>query len=341
MSLIIPIFISHQGCPHTCIFCNQHRISGQGKEVPVTPSDVKATVSLWLDRDSGRTGDEVQVAFYGGSFTGLPLSRQQELLEAVAPFIENGQVKSIRLSTRPDYIDSKTVEFLRNHGVSTVELGVQSLDDRVLEASFRGHKAEHTTKAVGLLRKGGMKIGLQLMLGMPEQSTRSMMQTVKEAAILKPDFVRIYPMLVLEESRLFEQYSKGEYKPLTLDKAVVQVAWMKKYFDARSIKVIRMGLQAGPELEQSLVAGPYHPAFGELVSARIMLQRTRKALQGVETNCQKVLSISDRDMSIFRGLNSSNIKRLNELGLTDRFRLVTDRSQQRFTLKQVNHAQCQ
>ena len=333
MPFVIPVFIPHQGCPHACIFCNQHRISGQGVDTPVTPAEVRETISLWLGRRRDRTADEVQVAFYGGSFTGLPRPRQQELLRAVAPFLDSGQVRSIRLSTRPDYIDNERVAFLRAHGVAIVELGVQSLDDRVLAASGRGHQAAHTCRAVEFLRQGGMEIGMQLMLGLPAQSSRSLMRSVKQTAELKPDFVRIYPVLVLRDSKLHALYEKKQYRPLSLNNAVVKAAWMKKYLTARGIRVVRMGLQPGRELEKSLVAGPYHPAFGEMVGARIMLQQTRKLLRGAGKNRRRILSISDRDASLFRGVHSRNIDRLRELGLADRFALVTDRAQPRFTLR--------
>jgi len=333
MSLVIPVFIPHQGCPHACIFCNQHRISGQGSDTLVTPSEVQDTISLWLNRDSARSAGKVQVAFYGGSFTGLQMSRQLELLEAVSPFLSSGQVQSIRLSTRPDYIDSEIVKFLRAHGVATVELGVQSLDDRVLEASCRGHKASHTYKAVELLRQGGLEIGLQIMLGLPGQSTRSLMHTVKEVAALKPDFVRIYPVLILRDSKLNALYNKGEYNPLSLDNAVVKAAWMKKHFDGQGIRVVRMGLQAGPELEGNLVAGPYHPAFGEMVSSRLMLQQTRRLFAGVEEKDRVILTINEKDQSVFRGVKSANMKRLAQLNLLDRFSLQADAAQPRHIVK--------
>ncbi|HER63603.1 MAG TPA: radical SAM protein [Desulfobacteraceae bacterium] len=336
MPLIIPVFIPHQGCPHTCIFCNQHRISGRAAGAAVTAADVQDTITAWLDRSPGRNGDDVQVAFYGGSFTGLPGSRQQELLQAVEPFLGDDRVGSIRLSTRPDYIDGAAVAFLRNHGVATVEIGVQSLDDRVLEASCRGHKAAHTFKAVEHLRHGGMETGLQLMLGLPEQSFYSLRQTVKQAAALQPDFVRIYPVLVLRDSGLSSLHGKGMFQPLSLGKAVAQAAWMKKYFAAHGVRVVRTGLQPGRELEDSLVAGPYHPAFGELVSSRIMLQQTRKALQCSGNSDRQVLAISTSDVSIFRGVKSSNIRRLKELGLDGRYVLITDREQPRFTLRKLS-----
>jgi histone acetyltransferase (RNA polymerase elongator complex component) len=335
MPFVIPVFIPHQGCPHTCIFCDQHRISGQESGSPVTVKDVHDIIVRWLDRKDVTGEESVQVAFYGGSFTGLPFSRQTELLGAVKPFLGNGRVHVIRISTRPDYVQSDTIAFLRKHGVSIVELGAQSFDDKVLKVSHRGHTAEDTDRAVALLQQGGMQVGLQLMLGLPGQTARSLMQTVKRAATLRPDFIRIYPVLVLKKSKLNTLYTTGTYTPLSLDKAVVQAAWMKKYFDVHGIRVVRMGLQPGPELERNLVAGPYHPAFGELVHARIMLQKTRKELQSTDVTNRQVLSISSKDESIFRGVYSGNIKRLRELGLAENYLLVRDQQQQRYTLKNI------
>lgn len=333
MPFIIPVFIPHQGCPHTCIFCNQHRISGRENTGPVTPAQVREIVRTWLSRSRERKGEEVQVAFYGGSFTGMERPRQEELLAAVAPFIDSGQVQAIRLSTRPDYVDSETAPLLRRYGVAVVELGVQSMDRVVLEASDRGHSPEQAVAALGLLRHGGLEVGVQLMVGLPCQTTRSLMRTVREVTRLRPDFVRIYPVLVLRGSRLAALYEQGKYVPLTIDGAVVRTARMKKIFAAQGIRVIRMGLQAGEELEKNIVAGPYHPAFGEMVSGRLMLQQARKLLAGAGENTRGRLTINDRDHSIFRGIRSKNIKRLAELDLLDRFTLEADPSLPRQSLQ--------
>ncbi|NOX80062.1 MAG: radical SAM protein, partial [Deltaproteobacteria bacterium] len=265
--------------------------------------------------------------------TGLPRQRQQELLAAAAPFLERGEVHFLRLSTRPDYIDSGIVAFLRDSGVSVVELGVQSLDDRVLAAGNRGHSAQQSREAIRLLRRGGMQVGVQLMTGLPAETTRSLIKTVREMAGLRPDFVRIYPVLVLRGSGLARLYEQGEYRPLSLGAAVIRAAWMKKYFAAYSIPVVRMGLQPGPELEKALLAGPYHPAFGELVNGRLMLQRTRRLLAGVKAGRRVTLTIADRDQSVFRGLKSANIGRLKQLGLLKKFTLCLDPSQPRQTVK--------
>jgi histone acetyltransferase (RNA polymerase elongator complex component) len=337
MPLVIPVFIPHQGCPHCCVFCNQYRISGFTGEKYVSAREVGNIIQNWLKRSSA-DGREVQVAFYGGSFTGMDRSRQEELLDAVAPYVAEGLVKTVRLSTRPDYIDQKTVSFLRCKNVGIVELGLQSLDDNVLEACQRGHSAEQSVTAVKLLQESGFMIGVQLMLGLPLQTTRSLIQTVKKVAALNPDFVRIYPVLVLQGSILANLYEKGRYKPLSLGAAVAQAARMKKHLDEYGIRIVRIGLQPGPELEKTLVAGPYHPAFGEMVSSRLMLKKTRKILKDVKDGEQVTLTINERDQSMFRGMKSANMKRLMELNLVDRFILRTDASLPRLSVRVTSHS---
>ncbi|MCI5222778.1 MAG: radical SAM protein [Candidatus Electrothrix sp. AR4] len=330
--LIIPIFIPHEGCPHCCVFCNQRRISGFA-EKPVTAEDVRKTIQTWLTRKRSIQGD-VQVAFYGGSFTGLPKLRQEELLTAVAPFLERQAVRSVRLSTRPDYIDSEKVGLLKEHHVYTVELGVQSMNDRVLAAAKRGHAAVDVERAVPVLRRAGMEIGIQLLLGLPDDSRTTLRQTVEQVIALRPDFVRIYPLLVVRNSELADLYTHGRYSPISLDKAVILAAWMKQRFDTAGIRVVRMGLQAGPELEASLLAGPWHPAFGELVASRLMLRQTRRLLaQQAPDDSPIRLSINDRDQSVFRGMKSSNINRLKQLGFWERISLSTNRTQLRHTVR--------
>lgn len=337
MPLVIPVFIPHQGCPHCCVFCNQYRISGFTDEKYVSAREVGNIIQNWLKRSSA-DGREVQVAFYGGSFTGMELSRQEELLDAVAPFVTQGFVNTVRLSTRPDYVDQKTVSFLCRKNVGIVELGVQSLDDNVLEACQRGHSAEQSVTAVRLLQEGGFMVGVQLMLGLPLQTTRSLIKTVKKVAALRPDFVRIYPVLVLQGSILAGLYEKGGYKPLSLGAAVAQAAGMKKYLDEYGIRIVRMGLQSAPELEENLLAGPYHPAFGEMVSSRLMLKKTRKILKELKDGEQVILTINERDQSMFRGIKSVNMKRLMELNLLDRFTLRTDASLPRLCVRVTSHS---
>ena len=328
--LVIPIFIPHEGCPHCCVFCNQRRISGF-TEKQVSGRDVADIVQEWLAR-KGTTQRKVQVAFYGGSFTGLSQARQQELLGAVMPFWEQGRVQSLRLSTRPDYIDQQRMDLLRQYQVSTVELGVQSMNDQVLDLARRGHTSADVEWAIPPLRQAGMEIGVQLLLGLPGDTRTSLRRTVEQVIALQPDFVRIYPLLVVRNSELAEQYCQGEYTPLSLDKAVVLAAWMKARFDQAGIRVVRMGLQAGPELEASLVAGPWHPAFGELVASRLMLRQTRNLLSKAPSEGMLQIYINQRDQSVFRGMRSANVKRLQELGLWQRVQLHTDPSLSRGTV---------
>ncbi|WLE97276.1 MAG: radical SAM protein [Candidatus Electrothrix communis] len=329
--LVIPVFIPHEGCPHCCVFCNQRRISGF-TEKSVTAEDVRVTVQTWLDRD-GPAQRRVQVAFYGGSFTGLPLMRQKELLGAVAPFLEQGRVQSLRLSTRPDYIDQERVDLLGRYQVSTVELGVQSMNDRVLALARRGHSAVDVDRSVPLLRQAGMEIGIQLLLGLSGDTRTTLRRSVERVIALQPDFIRIYPLLVVQHSELAEQHKRGEYTPFSLDKAVVLAAWMKQRFDQAGIRVVRMGLQAGPELEASLLAGPWHPAFGELVASRLMQRRTRKLLAQISSEGTVQVRINERDQSVFRGMKSANVKRLQQLGLWQRIVLSTDSSLLRGTVR--------
>ncbi|MGR0481172.1 MAG: elongator complex protein 3 [Candidatus Electronema sp. V4] len=322
--LIIPIFISHEGCPHRCLFCNQHRISGWSR--PVTPETVHVEIAAWLERAGGRR--ETQAAFYGGSFTALPRSRQEELLNAARPFVESGQVQSLRLSTRPDCIDAKQAAFLKARCVVTVELGAQSMNDEVLAFAKRGHAAADTERAAAVLRQAGLETGIQLLIGLPGDSRASLRRTVDRVIALRPDFVRLYPLLVVQNSGLADLHAQGRYTPLSLAKAVILTAFMKERFERAGIRVIRTGLQAGEELEASLLAGPWHPAFGELVSSRLLLRQTRRLLAQAKTETVR-LRINPRDQSTFRGIKSANVERLRQLGLWQRITLTTDPTQER------------
>jgi histone acetyltransferase (RNA polymerase elongator complex component) len=334
MPLVIPIFIPHEGCPHRCIFCNQQQISG-AVAPPVGGDEVAATIRTWLARARPERRGRVQVALYGGSFTALPLERQRELLAAVQPFRHQGLVAEIRLSTRPDALDDERLDLLTEYGVSIIELGVQSLDDTVLRRAGRGHGRAEVERAAALIRRRGFRLGMQLMLGLPGERFRSLRQTVAQVVRLRPEFVRIYPVLVLRGSGLETMYHRGGYRPLSLGRAVVLAAFLKKRFDDQGIGVVRMGLQPTPELEQALVAGPYHPAFGELVQARLMLRQTRRLLTGASASAPVTLVIAARDQSIFRGLRSANMERLRQLGLLDRFVLRIDPEQPRQTIRCV------
>jgi len=335
--LVIPLFIAHQGCPHRCVFCNQESITGRTEAAsrPVRAAEVAETIDDWLARSGGRPGRSVQVAFYGGSFTCLERGYQEELLAAVRPYLDDGRVQAIRLSTRPDAIDSETVSFLNEHGVGVVELGVQAMDDRILEKSGRGHTVADVKSAILALQAGQMRVGGQLMIGLPGETTITALAGARALAALEPDFVRIYPTLVIRGSVLAHRYEAGEYKPYSLLQAVALAARLKQIFDQHQIPVVRMGLQPSSSLEKDLVAGPYHPAFGELVLARIFFNRVRSLLADSPVGAARTLSIASADLSIFRGQQSRSVNRLAALGLSEGMELHLDPDQSRHTVRLI------
>ena len=214
---IIPIFVPHLGCPNDCTFCNQKSISGQTKQV--TAEDVKQTIEEYLKSFKDESLHK-EVAFFGGSFTGIDEAKQEELLKAAYEFVENKQIQSIRISTRPDYIDKEKLKLLKKYGVKTIELGVQSTNDYILKKCKRGHTFEDVKKASKLIRKHGIVLGHQMMIGLPESTKIDELNTAKDLAKLKPKIVRLYPVLVIKGTELEKEYQNGEYEPIPLSQAV-------------------------------------------------------------------------------------------------------------------------
>lgn len=310
--MIIPFFIPHAGCPHQCVFCNQKKITGAGG--PPDPESIPPMIERYLSTSAGdRT---VQVAFYGGSFTAIPKELQTAYLEAVLPFIRRAQVRDVRISTRPDGITDEIVAFLTAHHVSTVELGAQSMDDGVLALSQRGHTAARTRDAVTLLKRHNVSVGLQLMPGLPGDAHETFIHTtVAKVVEMKPDFARIYPALVIKGTALDELYRAGGYRPLTLDEAVALCREALDRFADAGIDVIRVGLQPTEELERqgTIVAGPYHPAFRQLVDSSAYLDRMRRLLRDHPRERDSViLLVHPYDLSAAKGLRKANISRIRE-----------------------------
>lgn len=334
MALIIPFFIQHRGCSHRCIFCNQWAATGvseaSGEHVE---EDLHQTIELWLSRS--RTQTKTQVAFFGGSFTCLEESSQQRLLGIVAPYIKEGVISSIRLSTRPDCISQDICSFLRDYGVETVELGVQSLNDGVLSRSFRGHTSKHSRVAAALLAKNGFELGIQLMPGLPGESTSSFLKGVREVISFHPDFIRLYPAIVLKDTGLAKLYNETTWIPLSMNKAIALTRRARELFVKHGIKVVRMGLQPSEELEQQVLAGPYHPAFGELVIARTWYLRARELLAAAGPGKTVTITISTRDQSAFIGPSKQNIKRLEALPFGSHLALETDTTLERDQFRYV------
>lgn len=299
---ILPVFIPHAGCPHQCVFCNQKAISGQKS---AALEHAARQIAIWRSRLRPSPANEA--AFYGGSFTGLPASLQEQLLQLTDKLLEEGVIGGVRLSTRPDYIDEEKLALLKRHHVSMVELGVQSLDDAVLQAAARGHTAEDVYKAVSLLRSSGFGVGLQLMAGMPGQSFASLKETAEKAAALKPDIARIYPLLVIEGTPLAESWRAGKFAPLSLEDAVKQAAYACDVLEQAGVRVIRIGLQPDEELcaPGNILAGPFHPSMGELVRSRILRRRLTPVLQQMRGS-ELTLLCSRRLESKLRGQKNCN-----------------------------------
>ena len=304
---ILPIFIPHAGCPHQCVFCNQKTISGQKSAAVV---EANAQIERWLQWI--KPGRANEAAFYGGSFTGLDMALQRQLLGLTDELYDKEIIGSVRLSTRPDYIDAERLQLLKEHHVELVELGVQSLDDAVLQRAERGHSAAAVYAAHKLLRDFGFKTGIQLMVGMPQQSFSSVQETAHKVASLRPDIARIYPLLVIKDTPLTESYAKGEFAPLSLEEAVEQSAYVYKTLRSAGINVIRIGLQPDEELcaAGNIMAGPFHPAMGELVKSRALRNHFTPILQQLEAGgAEGVIFHCPRKMeSKLRGLKNCNMQ---------------------------------
>ena len=334
MAAIIPFFIHHQGCPHRCLFCDQNVVaSAPSNHAEEKSKLLEDTIDRWLPRFAAQ--NEIQLAFYGGSFTCLQASTQLSLLSKVYPYIRKRLIHSIRVSTRPDCIDEQVCLRLKEYGVKTVELGVQSLNDRVLERSERGHSAADVGRATELLSQHGFSIGIQLMVGLPGDSTRSFLTTVRDVIDLQPAFVRIYPALIIKNTGLEKLYDEHLYRPLSLHQAIALTRRARELFHEHSIEIIRMGLQPSTELEKQIVAGPYHQAFGELVLSRDWFKAARKMISQVAPAGNIKITISDRDHSSFIGLKRCNIRRLERLFPQCSLEIETDPAMKR---RQVSYA---
>ena len=308
---IIPIFIPHAGCPHQCAFCNQSTITNIKRKIP-SPEKLYSLIDTFL-KYKGKLRNQVQIAFFGGNFLGLKTQHIESLLHEAGKFVTAGSVDSLRFSTRPDTINNETLDILNPFPVSTIELGVQSMDDHVLAMSKRGHTSADTKKAVRLLKERNYEIGLQMMVGLPGDDETKAQLTGRRIADMSPDFVRIYPTVVLAGSLLAKWYQNGKYAPMPLEQCITLVKNLYLLFRENDIKVIRMGLQASEDLEKGseILAGPYHSAFGHLVFSRIFLDMATAILNSKKyARDEVVIKVNPRDISKMRGLKNRNIEAL-------------------------------
>lgn len=306
---IIPIFVPHKGCPHNCIFCNQKRITGQIQMQ--TESDIDNQISRYL-KTIKRDNVNIEIAFFGGSFTAIPKKEQNQYLSIANKYLKNGDINAIRLSTRPDYINNDILDNLKKFGVSIVELGVQSMDEEVLSASQRGHSTKDTISAINTLKEKEFTIGVQLMVGLPNDSKSKCLETTRQVVSLKPEFTRIYPALVIKDTYMEFLYKSGRYEPLELFEAVDICREMLINFESNDINVIRIGLQPTNDMQlgKNIVAGPYHPSFRQLVENEIYKGMIAFVLNIAKVTSDSVVTITSgsRNYSNVIGQKKSNIK---------------------------------
>ena len=313
---VIPIFVPHLGCPNDCTFCNQKSISGEQKMI--TTEDIKNTIDNFLknikEKDSYK-----EIAFFGGSFTAIDEKTQTELLEAANEYIKEGKVNSIRISTRPDCIDRVTLKRLKKYHVKTIELGVQSSNNYILEKSKRGHTFEDVKKASKLIRLYGFKLGHQMMVGMPESTELDEINTARDLIKLKPKIVRIYPVLVIKGTELAKEYKNGEYEPLTVEQAVERCKEITYMFRKKQINVIRIGLQNTDEITDpnkkgsEVLAGTYHPEFRQLVESAMWYDSIAEKIKKINAKIKKVeIKVNPDDSNNVIGHKKSNIEKLKD-----------------------------
>ena len=274
----IPIFIPHKGCPNSCIFCNQKKISGQIKNVDLSDVDniIKTYLSYYKDQSK-----KIEIAFFGGSFTGIDINLQIDYLKVAKKYIDNGEVNSIRLSTRPDYISEEILVMLKEYGVDTIELGVQSMDDKILSIAKRGHTSQDVIRASKLIKKYNIRLGHQIMIGLPNSTMETEIYTIKECLKLKPTQLRIYPVYVIEDSELYDMYNSREYTPLSIAEAVKRCVAVVKECQSEDVAIIRLGLQSTSEItsSNSNIFGPVCDNFAEYVISAIIREHIEKYLK--------------------------------------------------------------
>jgi histone acetyltransferase (RNA polymerase elongator complex component) len=311
--LIVPIFIPNQGCPYRCIYCQQEKITSQPAH-PVDESTIKQTLHNAIKSTGFDTSREPEVAFYGGTFTRLPMGRMKEMLETVAPFVKEGLFKSVRVSTRPDSVQAEQLSLMRKLGVATVELGTQSMDDGVLELSRRGHTGRDTVQSVRLLKQHRFKVGIQLMPGLPGDSEEIFKETLEEVIKLRPDMVRLYPTLVIKGTELAAWYTENRYHPLSLNAALRICQESCVRLEEKGIPVIRIGLMSSPALLRSdeVIAGPWHSAFGFLVRSGIHQEKIASCLPGQGVASKIRLRVPSGEIPLVRGYKNQGLRLIEE-----------------------------
>ena len=318
----IPIFIPHYGCPNACVFCNQVRITGKPS---FTEYDVRKEIDTAL-KTLGDTITDVEIAFFGGSFTAIPRNEMLTLLKISDEYLKAGSISSVRLSTRPDAIDEEILTVLKSHGVGTIELGIQSTSPDVLSICKRGHTAEHSEKACKLIKKHGFNLIGQMMIGLPCSTLQDELKTAQDIINFGADGARIYPTVVLEGTELSRMEKSGSYIPLTVEDATERCAHVLDLFSENSVQVIRIGLCANEILENEASRKSYHAAIGELVRARVFRKRM-EALIDLHTNlegCNIIFAVPKGKISQAMGQKKSNVEYLKKKFRLNSVKIIED-----------------
>ena len=302
----IPIFIPHKGCPNNCVFCNQKKISGQLTDV--TQNDVKERIDEYL-KYYDNSDKKIEVAFFGGSFTGIDIKKQIEYLEVANEYVKKGLIDGIRISTRPDYIDNNILNVMKKYNVKTIELGVQSMDDKVLDISKRGHTSDDVVQASKLIHDYGIVLGHQIMVGLPGSTIESEIYTIKECLKLKPEQLRIYPVYVIPDSELYAMYENSVYKPLSIKEAVDRCKYIIHECQKTDISIIRLGLQSTNEItaKNKELYGPVSDNLAEYVMASLVKDKIEKEIKDRKIDDGKlIINVLKKYVSICIGPKKIN-----------------------------------
>lgn len=306
----VALFVPHLGCPHACSFCNQKTISGKSR--PLQLEDIDQAVKTALSTADCNKGE---IAFFGGSFTAIDRAYMVSLLDRAKHYIDKGLFGGIRISTRPDCIDEEVLSVLKSYGVTAIELGCQSMDDEVLRLNRRGHTADDVVSAARLIRAQGFEFGVQMMTGLLGDTNEKCIETAKKLIALSPDTARIYPTVVLEGTELASLYREGGYIPQSVEDAAELCAELLMLFRQAGVRVIRLGLHSGGNVEKGYVAGAYHPAFREICESKIYLRRVLEAIEnGRVPEGEIEITVGSKFVSMLTGQKKSNINYLKDRG---------------------------
>jgi len=295
---IYPVFIPQAGCESICIYCNQAKISG------IHSFDLHAQLAHIKRFCSKHIGKPKQVAFYGGSFTNLDPDYRNFLLDTVDAYIDTDT--TYRVSAKPNAIDKDILIWCKKRKITTIELGIQDFDDRVLRASQRGYDSQCAVASCQLIKAMGLELGIQLMPGLPDCDAQSLANNLQCLRAIEPAFIRLYPTIVIKDTKLAELYREGKYTPLSLEEAIAQCIDYCEMAEKISSKVIKIGIPS-TIATSDIIAGPYHPAFGEFVKAERLI---KQILQGYENG--KVIYIDKTTLSLLMGHDRKYYKKLCE-----------------------------